>query len=98
MSHPRYATEEIVRRGKALYESAIRPNVEGGNRGRYLVLDIETGDYEIDDDQLAAAERAQAKRPDAPLFAVRIGYPTLGRIGSFREVRSLGCRCSTAAA
>ena len=31
---------------------------------------------------LAAAERALAWRPDAPLFAMRIGYPTLGRIGA----------------
>jgi hypothetical protein len=81
MGHPRYTTDEIVRRGKELYEQEIRSKVEAGNKGKILVIDIETGDYEIDDDHLAAADRAHAKHPDAPLFAMRIGYPTMGRIG-----------------
>jgi hypothetical protein len=82
MSHPGYTTEEIVRRGKELYDREIRPKVEAGNKGKILVIDIETGAYEIDSDQLAAAERALAKHPDAALFAMRIGYPTMGRIGA----------------
>jgi hypothetical protein len=82
MAHPRYSSEEIARRGKALYEQNIREKVEAGNKGKVLVVDIETGDYEVDEDHLAAAERALARRPDAPLFALRIGYPTLGRIGA----------------
>ena len=82
MSHPGYTTEEIVRRGRELYEREIRPKVETGNKGKILVIDIETGAYEIDSDQLAAAERALAKHPDAALFAMRIGYPTMGRIGA----------------
>jgi hypothetical protein len=82
MSHPSYTTEEIVRRGKELYEREIRPKVEAGNKGKILVIDIETGAYEIDSDQLAAAERALAKHPGAALFAMRIGYPTMGRIGA----------------
>lgn len=82
MAHPRYTSEEIVQRGKTLYEREFRSKVEGGNKGKVLVIDIETGDYEIDEDHLAAAERALARRPDAPLFAMRIGYPSLGRIGA----------------
>jgi hypothetical protein len=47
-----------------------------------VVVDIETGDYEIDADDLAATKRALAKRPDAVLYGVRIGYPTAYRLGS----------------
>ena len=82
MPHPRYSSEEIVQRGKALYESELRSKVEAANKGKILVIDIETGEYEIDDDHLVAAERALARRPEAALFAMRIGYPSLGRIGA----------------
>ena len=81
MAHPRYTKEEIAQRGKEWYEREIRPKVEEGNTGRILIIDIETGDYEIDDDQLAAAHRALAKHPGAALYGMRIGYPALGKIG-----------------
>ena len=85
MSHARYTADEIVQRGKDLYEREIRPKVEAGNRGKILVIDIETGAFEVDDDQLAAAERALDRHPDASLFVLRIGYPTMGRIGARLE-------------
>lgn len=72
---------EIARRGQEIYETRIRSEVEREHQGKYLVLDIESGDYEIDADHLAASDRAAAKHPDAPLYALRIGYRTLGRIG-----------------
>jgi len=73
---------EIVRRGQAIDESQIRPRVERDHFGKYLVIDIEYGEYEIDADHLAASNRAAAKHPDAPLFATRIGYRAGGRIGA----------------
>ena len=81
MGHPRFTKEEIVRRGRELYERQIRGLVEPGNKGKIIVIDIETGEYEVDEDQLAAAHRALEKRPGAALFGTRIGYPTLGKIG-----------------
>ena len=42
---------------------------------------METGQYEIDEDDLNATQRALAKRPDAVLYGLRIGYPTAYRLG-----------------
>ena len=81
MGHTVYSKEEIVRRGRELYEERIRPYIEADHRGKIMVLDIETGDYVIDEDELTASELAYRKRPGAPLFALKIGSPTMGRIG-----------------
>jgi hypothetical protein len=81
MPHARFSDDEIVRRGEELYNQQIRPKVEAGNEGKFLVLDIETGEGEIDADSRAAFDRAAAKRPDAPLYILRIGFPTAVRIG-----------------
>lgn len=81
MSHPHYSTHEIVERGKALYEQRIRPVVEAENSGKFLVMDISTGEYTLGDSHLAASDLAAARFPGAPLFAMRIGHVTLGRIG-----------------
>lgn len=84
MPHPRFASAEIVQRGQALYDERIRAQVEASHRGKFLALDIETGEYEIDVDELAALQRAKAKHPDAALYLLRIGFPTAYRVGGQR--------------
>ena len=82
MAHPRFSSDEIVGRGQALYDQQIRPKVEPAYNGKFLVLDIETGDYEIDADSYTAYERAAARRPGAPFYLLRIGFPTAVTLGS----------------
>lgn len=82
MPYGLYSSREIAERGQRMYEERIRSRVEQGNVGKFLVLNIETGHYEIDDDHLAASDRAATKYPGAPLYTVRIGQPTAGRIGA----------------
>jgi hypothetical protein len=79
--HPQFTMQETVRRGKELYEREIRAKVEEGNKGKTLVIDVDAGDYEIDEDAEAATRRLLARRPGAPLYRMRIGYPALGKIG-----------------
>ena len=55
-------------------EQQLRAQVEPGNTGKFLVIDIETGEYEIDHSDVAALKRAKAKRSDAPLYMLRIGH------------------------
>lgn len=81
MGHPRYSNEEIVRRGEEIYERDLRARLEPGNVGKVVVIDIETGQYELDEDEVAAARRAQARNPGAALYGTRIGYPALAKIG-----------------
>lgn len=76
-----YNGEEIARRGQALYQEQIRAEVEAQNKGKYLVINVETGEYEMDADDLAASKRAKARFPDAPLFAMRIGFAAAYRLG-----------------
>ncbi|WP_153245587.1 hypothetical protein [Microcystis aeruginosa] len=48
----RYSKEEMARRGKELYESGIRQQVEAGNEGKIIAINIETGDFEVDETAL----------------------------------------------
>ena len=81
MPYPHYPADEVAARGEAIYEQQIRAKVEAEHKGKFLVIDIETGDYQIDDDDLVATKRALAKRPEAVLYGLRIGYPAAYRLG-----------------
>jgi hypothetical protein len=76
-----YATEEIVRRGEELYQGSIRARVEPGNEGMYLVIDIESGDFEVAEDHLTAGRGVRARHPKGVFYGMRIGYPALAKIG-----------------
>jgi len=81
MGHPRYTKEELGRRGHELYERTILPQIGEGNRGKIVVMDVETGEWEIGDDNLELAHRMLAKRPGAALYAMRVGFPAVVKIG-----------------
>ena len=48
--------------------------------GQFMVIDIETGAYELDVDDLVATKRALAKRPGAVLYGLRIGSAAAYRL------------------
>ena len=81
MPYAKYSPEVVESRGEEIYERQIREDVEPGNKGKFVVIDIETGDYEVDEDDLQATKRALAKRSDAVLYGLRIGYPAAYTLG-----------------
>ena len=77
-----YPEDEVVQRGHALYEQKIRAAVDKAeNKGKMLVINIETGAWEMDADDVVAAKRAKEHFGDALLFSMRIGYSVAYRIG-----------------
>ena len=79
---PRYSKEEFAQRGDALYESEVRAQVEEGNHGKIVAIDIETGSFEVADDTMLAARRLYARFPDAQPWLIRIGYRAVHRFGA----------------
>lgn len=81
---PRYTREEFAQRGDAIYDRDIRPQVEADNKGKFVLIDIETGTWEIDADEMAAAIRLDARVPDAQVWMVRVGSSYVYRLGAGR--------------
>jgi hypothetical protein len=82
ISQPRYSKEEYARRGDEIYERDLRPHVEAGNEGKFIVIDIETGAYEIDAAELVASDRLLAHHPDAQVWLRRVGSRYARRFGT----------------
>ena len=78
---PRYSKEEFAQRGDELYETQIRAEVEAGNHGKIVAIDLETGAFEVDASEIAACDRLEAHHPDAQIWMVRIGSRHVRRFG-----------------
>lgn len=81
MAQATYTADETVRRGQEIYEREIRANVEPSRRGEYVVIDVETGDWEVGKEYHTLSRQMLGRKPDATLCVLRVGYPTAGRIG-----------------
>ena len=86
---PRYSKEEFARHGDEIYESQVRQQVEEGNYGKIVAIDIETGAFEVADEILTATDRLFERLPDAQPWIVRIGHRAVHRFGA-RSLRKPG--------
>jgi len=78
----RYSKEEFARRGNEIYETQVRQQVEDGNHGKIVAIDIETGAFEVADTPMVAVDRLYEREPDAQPWVIRIGHRAVFRFGS----------------
>lgn len=80
---PYYTKEKFACRGDTIYESELRSVLGAGNEGKFIAINIETGAYEIDSDELAASDCLLTRVPDAQIWLRRIGSRYARHFGSF---------------
>jgi hypothetical protein len=78
----RYSKEELAQRGEKLYESGIRQQVEAGNEGKIVAIDIETGEFEVGETVMSATDRLFDRQPDAQPWGIRIGHRAVYHFGA----------------
>ena len=78
---PKYSKDEISDRAKKIYAEQIKALVEPEENGKFIVIDIESGDYEVDRKMLVASRRLRERRPDGVGFGGKVGYETAYHIG-----------------
>ena len=68
--------DSIGHRARAIYDAELR-HLEAEHKGKFLVLDVPTGDYEIDAKHVQAVLRMLERHPvdeERAFFSFRIGY------------------------
>jgi hypothetical protein len=78
---PRYSREEFARRGQEIYDRVVRPSLRPDDDGKFVAIDIETGNYAIDRDDYTATHQLSSRVPDAQIWLMRVGEPTAYRLG-----------------
>ena len=80
---PTRPTEEIARLGKEMYERDILPRVEANHHGEVVSIDVDSGNWAIGDNVIAATGSLREKRPDAiNILCERVGYRALRSFGA----------------
>ncbi|MDQ3816054.1 MAG: hypothetical protein M3347_19265 [Armatimonadota bacterium] len=76
------AMKEVSRRAHQIYDEQIRAQVEPAHIGKFIAVDVDTGEWEMDADMLVASKRLKTERRES-VFLLRVGYPAAVSIGYF---------------
>lgn len=83
---PRYTREECAQRGDEIYERDLQAKFSSADLGKMVLIDVDTGDYEVDHDEIAASDRLRARRPQAHVWMRRVGSRYARRFGAVPRV------------
>jgi hypothetical protein len=81
---PSRSPEELARLGGELFDRRVRPSLRPEDDGKFVAVDVVSGEYELDADDYAAVARLRARVPAAEVWLARAGSPTTYRIGRVR--------------
>ena len=69
-----YKLGEVTDLAREIYQEKIKTLVEPQEQGKFIVIDIASGDYEIDEEIVDAFDRLKARRPESIAGGLRIGH------------------------
>ena len=79
-TEPRLSRDELARRGDDTFTRHVRPALRPEDDGKYVAIDVESGSFEVDEDEYAAVARLHHRGPGAQVWLVRAGYPATHRL------------------
>ncbi len=77
---PHRTPEELARLGSEAFDRHVRPTLRPEDDGKFVAIDIGTGNHEIDEDDYAAVTRLRARCPSAEVWLGRVGQPAAYRM------------------
>ena len=71
----RHTLEELDRLGGEIFDQRIRPTLRPEDHGKFVAIDVRTGQFDIDEDDYTAVMRLRSRLPDAEIWLERVGQP-----------------------
>ena len=75
---------ELAGLGADIFNRHVCPTLRPEDHGKFVAIDVETEDFEVNDDDYAALANLRSRRPDAEIWLMRAGYPAAYRMGVAR--------------
>ena len=71
---PNLTDVEISALGKLIYRRKIRPLMSEKDIGKFVYVDVISGEYEIAENMLDATHKLRKRVPEACGYMIRVGY------------------------
>ena len=85
MAQPKLGPEERAAFAETFYREKIRPTLTDADVGKLVIIDTNSGEYEIDSDDAQASYRLHKRVPGAFGYCIRVGYSAVYFFGGYHE-------------
>lgn len=73
--------DDLARLGAEVFDRSVRPSLRPEDDGKFVAVDVMSGEYEIDANDYAAVTRLRSRVQGADVWLERVGSRTTCRIG-----------------
>lgn len=67
--------EQLAREATVILDRDVAPALRPEDDGKFIAIDVASGDYELDQHDYAAIARLRTRRPNADVWLGRVGQP-----------------------
>jgi hypothetical protein len=79
-SKPQRTFDELAHLAGDVFDRQLRPALRPEDHGKFVAVNVDTGDYEIDEDDYTAVTRLLLRNPAADTWLLRAGCAATCRI------------------
>ncbi len=72
--------EELARLGVEVFDRPVKPGLHSEDDGKFVAVDIGSGDFELDFDDYSEVTRLRIRCPSAEVWLGRVGQPAAYRM------------------
>lgn len=87
------SNEELAQLGPDVFARLVRPQLRSEDDDKYVAVDVDSAEFEIDSDDHAAVMRLRRRLPGADIWLERAGWPAAYKIRRAFEVHAAMRRC-----
>ena len=80
-TNPSHRADELARLGGEVFDRRVEPSLRPEDDGKFVAIDVRTGEYEIDPDDYTAVSRLGPDSRGPSVELARAGSPATCRIG-----------------
>lgn len=74
--------ERVGNRGQQIFDQLSATRLRSEDDGKFIAIDINSADFEIDADDFTATERLLLRQPNASMWLGRVGRKAAYRMGA----------------
>jgi hypothetical protein len=78
--------EELERLAKEVYDHRVRPRLRPEDEYKFVAIDVETGDFEVDANDYTAVMQLRGRNPSAEIWLDRVGWIGASKLRSPRII------------
>jgi hypothetical protein len=72
-TEPRRTLDEVAQLAAEAIDRCVRASLRPEDDGKFIAIDVDSGEHEIDEDDYTAVKRLRARCPSAEIWLDRIG-------------------------